>query len=550
MKEKFQELTERFKNFWTELAPLKKVAIISACISFFVIVGLSFYLTQKVNYTTLFQGLSEAESGAIVEDLESKGIKYKIENKGTKLLIDEKAIDKFRIDLAVENKLPKKSTGFEIFDSTGMMTTDEDRKIMYQRAVTGEIERSIETLDSVEKAKVMLVLPDRSIFEEKNKDASASIVLNLVNGSIDENSIKGIASLTSGAIENLPLKNVKIVDAKGNVLSDILEEGTPNATSMISKYTEIKRDYETQLERKTEDLLGALFDKNKVRLSVNADLDFDSIERTTVTYGDTKVRSESVNASGDRLNQQQVQGGNINDNVANVIGNNNNNGSKNYQKNTNNEVDTETTKVLSAPGVVKKVSASVLINQNLSNAEKDRLEQVVRGAVGFDAKRGDTVSIQGMNFSSAEEEEVVKEKETGMMKVLQEKGAWFLVGILAIITLVILIVLLRRKNKPSSEDELDLELEEEIDVTQEVPVFMPTEPVAVEPVQPEPIEEPEEDLEAQRKLERARIERENKANEEEQKINDRLEEMATAKKYAKDNPEVAAELIRLWMKEK
>ncbi|MGO2084042.1 flagellar basal-body MS-ring/collar protein FliF [Vagococcus sp.] len=552
MMDKLQNFGQQFLASWRKLAIIKKVIILTSLVSFFIVLGATLYFSQRTNYTTLFQGLTEAESGVIVEDLETKGIKYKMENNGTKLLVDEKEVDKFRIELAVDNKMPKSSTGFEIFDDTGMMTTDEDRKIMYQRAVTGELERSIASLESVEKAKVMLVLPDRSIFEEKDKEATASIVLNLSStGSIDDSTIKGIASLTSGAVENLPIKNVKIVDGKGIVLSDsLVEDNNKQATDLVSKYQGIKREYETSLEKKTATLLEAVFDPEKVKLSINADLDFDSIEKTSVTYGDTKVRSESVNASGDRINQQQVQGGNIQDNVANVVGNNNNNGNKGYQRNINNEVDTETTKILSAPGVVKRLSASVLINQNLSNAEKDRLEQAVRSAIGYDAKRGDAISIQGMSFSNEEPQEETSAKEGGLMNALQKKGSWLVIGIIVIVLLTIAILLLRKKAKTpelSTEEEvIDVSQDEEVvDIIQTIK----EEPEIIKPEQPVVQEKPSiskivEEKEKQLKKDDIRL------NEENEKENEFIKNEESAKKYAKENPEVAAELIKLWMKEK
>lgn len=549
--DKLQNFGQQLLERWKKIATIKKVVILTSLISFFIVLGTTFYFSQRINYVTLFQGLTEAESGVIVEDLESQGVKYRLENNGTKLLIDEKQIDKFRIKLAVDNKLPQKSTGFEIFDETGMMTTDEDRKIMYQRAVTGELERSIESLETVEKAKVMLVLPDRSIFEEKDKEATASVVLTLSSiGAIDDNSIKGIASLTSGAVENLPIKNIKIVDEKGNILSDVLnEDNNKQATDLVSKYQGIKKEYETSLEKKTSSLLEAVFDPEKIKLSINADLDFDSIEKTIVTYGDTKTRSESINASGDRINQQQVQGGNVQDNVANVVGNNNN-GNKSYQRNINNEVDTETTKVLSAPGVVKRLSASVLVNQNLSNAEKDRLEQVVRNAIGYDAKRGDAVSIQGMSFSNELIKEEVPDKEGGLMKVLQEKGSWLLVGLLGIILLMIVILFLRKKAK--KEEPLSIE-EEIIDVSQELQINTNGKANNSEKIKSE-INDSEVEKTAPNIVSEETTPVKDDLKSKQLIINEKEQEFIknedTAKNYAKENPEVAAELIKLWMKEK
>ncbi|WP_455343500.1 flagellar basal-body MS-ring/collar protein FliF [Vagococcus penaei] len=522
-----QGIKDKFLSGWLKLSTVKKVATIATLISIILVIGLTLYFSNKTTYKVLFSDLGEAESGVVIENLESKNIKYKLENNGTKILIDETQVDKARIDLAVENKLPSQSTGFEIFDDKGMMTTDEDRKIMYQRAVTGELERSIESLDSVKKAKVMLVLPDRSIFEEKDKEASASIVLTLEpTAKLSDTVISGIANLTSGAVENLPLKNIKIVDDKGNTLSSFLDTSNKaTATDLVSKYQAIKSDYEKSLEEKTLTLLSAVFDPDKVKVSVNTELDFDSIERTTVTYGDTKIRSENVQATGNQINRQEVQGGNVNDNVENVVGNNNNDG-KTFNRSVNNEVDTETVKVLGAPGAVKKITASVLINGDVSNVERQRLEQIVQSAIGFDRERGDNVTIQGMNFAQEPEEvegDVVE--MNGVMEMLQTNWIWLaLGGILAVITPLI-IWLIRRRVKQKRE----ADLVEPIDLGQKVDLVVDDTGLVEDPL----------DTLIQTRQE---------------KIDDAQNESLTAenkaKEYAKSNPELAAELIKVWMKEK
>src|SRR5699024_10265938 len=131
------------------------------------------FITQRTEYKVLFSELEEADSGAIVEDLESKGMSYKLEDNGTTILIDKRMVDNYRIELAVNGPMPSTSTGFEIFDSSSMMATDEDRAIMYQRAISGELERSISSLDSVESGKVLLNIPESSVFQNPDYQKEA-----------------------------------------------------------------------------------------------------------------------------------------------------------------------------------------------------------------------------------------------------------------------------------------------------------------------------------------------------------------------------------------
>lgn len=558
--DKIQELKSNVTDKWKSLSNLKKISFILVVVSVISVVIISTYLLNKTDYAPLFSDLTDEESGNITKVLEESEINYKLEDKGSKILVESSSIDKVRIDLAVENKLPNKSTGFEIFDEKNMMATDEDRKIMYQRAVVGELQRAIESLAAVKQAKVMLVTPDKSIFEEKNKESTASIVLKLrKDQGLSEEAIKGIASLTSGAVENLPQKNIKIVDEQGNVLSDILDEKKASGVSdLTSKYQKLKEELEVKLEGKTKTLLGSLFEKNELNLAINVDLDFDSIEKTTVKYDKPKVRSEVIQAGGETINQQQVDGGPVKDNVANVIGNNAD-GSKSYSHTINNELDTETTKILNAPGVVKRVTASVLINENIGNQEIRQIEELVQSAIGFERERGDKVSVQAIKFGENEPiapEESIRDSSF-LKKYISSPIVWgILVGIILLITTIIILIVKSRNKENQFDEYADIDL----DVTEDI-VEKPQERILEQSVistQPEPSDKvmSEEINQVVKNIEEShqKIIQDDLVNEleerEKQKAQETLDRELQAKRYAKDNPELAAELIKVWMKDK
>ena len=558
--ERIQELKNKLTDKWKELSRLKQISFTLALLSVIIVILISTYMLNKTDYSTLFSDLTDEESGNITKVLEENEIKYKLEEKGSKVLVESSQIDKVRIDLAVENKLPNKSTGFEIFDEKNMMATDEDRKIMYQRAVVGELQRSIESLSAVKQAKVMLVTPDKSIFEEKNKESTASIVLKLQKDqALSEETVKGIASLTSGAVENLPQKNIKIVDEQGNVLSDILDDKKMSGVSdLTTKYQKLKDDLEEKLEGKTKSLLGSLFEKDALNLAVNVDLDFDSIEKTTVKYDKPKVRSEVIQAGGDTINQQQVDDGTVKDNVANVIGNNEN-GTKSYNHTINNELDTETTKILNAPGVVKRVTASVLIKENISNQETRQIEELVQSAIGYERERGDKVSVQAIKFAEDEQVNPVEElsDESFFKRYLTSPIVWgVLAGILLLVITLIILVVKRRSKDKGSDDYFEMDLDVTEDFEEEAQPILEQQPII--PIKPEPKEKAvsKEIDQVVKNIEEnhQRIIQDDLANEleqrEKQKAQEILEREVQAKRYAKENPDLAAELIKVWMKDK
>ncbi|MEG2708497.1 MAG: flagellar basal-body MS-ring/collar protein FliF [Vagococcus sp.] len=539
--EKMQELKDTVVEKWKELSRLAKISIILATASVIFILIFTTVMANKTNYSVLFADLSDADSGNVTKNLEERGIKYKLEDKGSKILVDSDEIDKVRIDLAVEDQLPNKSTGFEIFDQKNMMATDEDRKVMYQRAVTGELQRAIESLEAVKEAKVMLVTPNKSIFEEKNKEASASIILKLKpNQGLSEDAIKGIASLASGAVENLPQKNIKIVDEQGNVLSKVLDENKDvSSTDLAGKYQQLKDELEIKMEEKTNVLLGTLFSEDKINVAVNVDLDFDSIEKTTVTYDDPKVRSEEIHASsdGEGINQQKIEGGNIEDNVTNVIGEDGDKG-KNYNHIINNELDTETTKVLNAPGVVKRVTASVLINEDLSVQEKNQIESLVQSAVGYDKDRGDKITIQGMTFGPSDlgdEDNGIANKRTAK-DIFLNPFVIFIIAALIITGAIVTYLIIRNKKKEDAEfaeyEALDVSLVP-VDSTESENTFT----------------KEEEPMNYQKPKESLAIMQEETQLEDDVAVINTIDKKDQAKRYAKENPEVAADLIKVWMKD-
>lgn len=269
---------------WKGLSTQKKTGLITALLSIFILVsGLSYY-SQRVEYTTLFSGLEEADAGLIVNDLEAKAISYKLEDNGRTILIDDTQLDKYRIQLAVDGMMPETSTGFEIFDETSMMATDEDRSIMYQRAVTGELERAITSLQSVESAKVILSIPEGSVFGTEQPEASASVVIATKgNQQLSSATIQGVVSLVSGAVENLPTNNIKIVDKSGNILGNAALAGADEySPELVNRYSAIVSSYEQQLQQKLMAALAPIYGMDNLSIALTAEMDFDSLEQEIV----------------------------------------------------------------------------------------------------------------------------------------------------------------------------------------------------------------------------------------------------------------------------
>lgn len=530
--ERFVAVLDGAKSGWNKIDKRKKVLMITFLVSILAFVSIYTYFTQRTEYVTLFSDLELSDAGNIVSDLETKKMKYKLENGGSDILIDKKQVDEYRLQLAMNGMMPENSTGFEIFDDTGLMATEEDREIMYQRALTGELQRSIMSLEAIKSAKVHLVMPEKSIFEKEDKEASASVIVDVKpNQKVTNDMVKGIASLVSGAVDNLPEKNIQVIDSKGNLLSAFLQEDTElNATDIASGYQEIKKQFESELESNLDDLLGSAYGKDKIKISVYADLDFDSEESTIITDQEPVLRSEQVSASGDTIEMQNATGGNIDDNVSNVVESQQGSGST-YERTINNELNSTTTQRIKAPGKVNKLTTSVIYDGELANRDIQSIQNIVASATGYNVERGDVITVEGVIFDKTSEKQLEEElraielEELNNRSLFEKYGEYVIFALLSALGIVILIALIRlifsrRKQK-------DLFANRELAQGQ---LAMDLQPEATA-------------------MEMLRM-----ANEEDTKQSLNIEVKTDAKEvkaqnYAKDNPEIVADLIKTWIQE-
>lgn len=518
---KLKKTTEGVKNGWNKMDSKKKTLMISVLIIVFLSVAFFTYV-NRVIYAPLFTNLELDDSGRIVEDLKVKKIDYKLSNGGKDILINEKLIDGYRLEVATEGNMPEKSSGFEMFDQMGMMATDEDRKIMYQRALSGELQRSIMSLDSIVASKVHLVLPEKSLFETEKKPGSASVIVELdPSKKINDDTIRGIAALVYGAVDNVPEENIQIIDSKGNLLSSFLKaEKEDGVVGSLDGYSAMREEFQQKIETNLDELLSGVFGRDKVKISVFADLDFDAEETTIISYKDPISRSEQTTSMVDG-----GIGGNIGDANSNVVGDQEEDGII-VDKTINNELTTETKTTVKAPGKVRKLTTSVVYDGNLSPEAQDQILSIVAAATGYDTARGDFISIEGINFDRTYEENMQKELDALKEAENEGKGAlgkykdYLVYGLGGIFLLLLLVGIVRMARSRKKAEEEENPFKEKFPM--EVPIGELSQ--AVERKEPE-IQEIEK-IEVKKDVNQLR-----------------------ANDFAVENPDIAADLIKAWIKE-
>ncbi|WP_163193233.1 flagellar basal-body MS-ring/collar protein FliF [Clostridium thermarum] len=514
---KLSEIFTKLTDKWKSTSIGKKIlfgTIISVVLAL-IIIYVSYSNANK--YGVLFSDLTSEDGNTISTKLDELKVDKYI--KGNTIYVPKEQVDELRLQLAGE--ISGGSKGYELLDSGNSFgMTDEEFNLKKLRATQGELERTIKSFPQIENARVHITPAEESVFIKDEKPAKAAVYIQLKAGTkLSSENIRSIMALVSGSVENLPKENIEVIDDKMNLLSKgVLEEEEEDFTTSVDKQQAMEREFEKKLENALMDMLVPAIGRNKVNVKVYSDLDFDAKENTVITYDPNKVE---VSSQIIRENSSSEEGTNSASPVDNNMGNTTpvNGGTNTTTKEditTNYKVGETTSKVISAPGEVKRITASVIIDGKLDEATKADLERLVSGVIGFKEDRGDSISIVGMTFDPSANEEEAKaiaelkeaterERRYQLYKTLAVAG----VSLVAFTIAMIFMFKVMRKKKDEPQSTLDVVIGGNIPVK---------EAVKFDPI----------DLEV-----------ENEKTHLEQEI----------KKYATNKPDQVADIVRSWLAE-
>ncbi|HET7313674.1 flagellar basal-body MS-ring/collar protein FliF [Salinisphaera sp.] len=404
---------------------------------------------RSPDYAVLYSGLASRDGGQVVARLDQLQVPYRLSGGGSTIMVPRSRVDRLRLQMASEG-LPKGGgVGFELMDNEPFGISEFAEKVNYQRALQGELERSIQTIDEVSGARVQLAMPKSSVFVRKRKQPKASVVLDLYAGrALAKGQVVAIQHLVASAVPGLPVDAVTIVDGSGHLLSGGgKKHGGVDGTRLAYK-ARVEKTYRQRIQELLAPIVGA----DNVRTQVVADLDFSKRERTSENYspnnGDkaaairSRQTSRQVDKNKDRggvpgalsnqptpaqpspINNPKQPGGNNNATGANgsplltngALGLDDSGRISTSKSNTTNyELDHTITHVTDPVGQIQRISVAVVINQKAMTTaggdnekappglSKERMAQIrslVRGAIGYSPARGDTVEVIQMPFSA------------------------------------------------------------------------------------------------------------------------------------------------------
>lgn len=379
--------------------------------------------SQEPAYSPLFPNVTEADSGEIMDALTQLGIDYQIDTRSGLLLVPADKVSELRIKLATQG-LPRTSgTGFELLDQDqGFGTSRFMEQKRYQRALEGELVRSIVALRPVQAARVHLAVPKQSVFVRNRKKPSASVVVTLFPGRVlEKGQVAAIVHMVASSIPEMESGQVTVVDQSGRVLTD---KDRDSMMSMTAKQFEYSRQLEEHYVQRVEEILMPLVGADGVRAQVTADLDFTVTEQTEETYNPDMpaVRSEQTIEEQSRLdlpvgipgaltNQPPGQA-EAPEQAGGEEGGADSTPTRTSKRATRNfELDRTVSRSRRSPGRLRRLSVAVIVDDKVTAAadgtmtrtpltgeELDRLTTLVKQAVGFNLQRGDSVNIMNAAF--------------------------------------------------------------------------------------------------------------------------------------------------------
>jgi flagellar M-ring protein FliF len=424
------KIQKQLTDFLAGLNGKQRLLLAGAAVLTVAVLALFAHLISTPDYVPLMTGMEPADAQALGAKLATKNIAYQISTDGKGVNVPSDKLDSSRMEVASDGMPRSGRLGFELFDKLNWGQTEFDEKVNYQRALEGELERSIQTLRDVESVRVHLVMSTDSVFLDRERAAKASVILKLRSGRLSEETQQGIARLVSGAVDKLSPENVTVIDADTNRPLGIPRHGAFSADGNM------EQEYTAKLLQTLEPIVGP----QHVRASVNVEFDPSSAEESQETYDPksavavaTQKSEESVGgglSGGVPGTSSNVPGGNGGSKPAVEGGD----GTQLSRSESNTfAVNKVVRHTVEPAGRIRRISAALLVDdaidvkqENGKRSESRRkrtpdelkqIEDLAKAAIGVDVSRGDILTVQNLSFEQAPVDTPVKPSVTERVRV-------------------------------------------------------------------------------------------------------------------------------------
>lgn len=434
-----QKLTALARGF-SDLSPQNKLGLMVALAAIIALVVGSLMWAQTPDYRVLYGNLSDRDGGDVIDALQKQNIPFKT-GEGGAIMVPSGLVYEARLKLASQG-LPKGgSAGFELMDNQKFGITQFQENVNYQRALEGEITRTIQAISAVQAARVHLAIPKPTVFLREKQKPSASVLVSLYSGrALDKSQVAGIVHLVASSVPEMPVGNVTVIDQNGAMLTSGSDKGT--VMGLDSSQLEYLRQVEQGYVQRIEDILSPIMGASNIRAQVTADLDFSYTEQTAETYK-PNASPEQSSIRSQQMSETSSDAGGAGAGVPGALSNQppgaatapiNAPGGRpgaagaqapassgvpaHKESTTNFELDKTISHTRNPVGSIKRLSVAVVVNNKASKDKKgkvtyqpltkDEVAQVynlAREAMGFSQARGDTLNVVNAPFNLAEIED-------------------------------------------------------------------------------------------------------------------------------------------------
>jgi len=382
---------ESLMQFWRGLGRSARVGFLSGAAAILLAVAAIGYWALHVDYGVLFADLSQPDLATMVTELDKMKVPYRVGASGDSLLVPESAVHKTRVALMGRELPLRGAVGFELFNNMEFGVSEFVQKVAYQRALQGELTRTILAIDEIQSARVHLALTEQGLFRKDVAKSKASVTLTTKAGrTLQPAQVQGIQRLIAASVSEVQAQDVTILDQHGVALSRVGQVDASGFDVAGATQLDMKRSVEGYLAQKAAKVLDRMFGAGESVVSIDAVLSQEQTRVTTEEVLAARATDASQPAAGVVLRERQTTRGAANE-AARTNGD---------AVVTNSETDYQTGKrveqVVSPPGGVKQLNVAVVVKRSLPEAELQRVRDLVGASVGANRARGDQITVISM----------------------------------------------------------------------------------------------------------------------------------------------------------
>lgn len=402
----------------------------------------------KPSFTPLFTNLEAADASAITDKLTSTKTPFELADGGRTVMVPRDQVYQVRLDMSAASLPSGGAAGYELLDKQGITTSEFRQRVDYQRALEGELARTIQAIDGVSAATVHLVIPKEDLFADDASKPTASVLVKTTPGKeLGAGQAQAIVHLVSSSVEALAPEDVTVADATGNILSS---SGDADGQAAADARASATQSYEQHLARSVQDMLAKVLGPGNAAVQVRADLDLDKTKRTIESFDTTTadkpineaVANETYSADGGAALPGGVLGLDSTQATTGTGG-----GTSSYTKGTatrNFAVGKTVEELTAAPGTVRRLSVAVLLNSQAKGATPAKVQSLVEAATGMSKERGDVIAVDALPFDTSAAKDAAKGLESAQSaEKMKSMASMVRSAVSVLLALVVLFLLVR-----------------------------------------------------------------------------------------------------------